>query len=51
MSSAKKQTGDDATGTPRTRRIDGLPSITSIEGPSTIVITLTAHARSISSTL
>jgi hypothetical protein len=40
VSSAKRKTGDDATGTSRTRRVDEFPSITSIEGPSIIVITL-----------
>src|ERR1022692_1758802 len=40
VSSAKGQTGDDATGTARTRQIDDFPSITSIEGLSIIVITL-----------
>jgi hypothetical protein len=41
VSTEKRQTGDDATGTPRTRQIDDFPSITSIEGLSIIVITLT----------
>ena len=36
----REQTGDDATGTPRTRQIDDFPSITSIESQSIIVITL-----------
>jgi transposase len=39
--SAESQTGDDATGTPKTRQINGYPSITSIEDRSIIVITLT----------
>ena len=41
VASEERQTGDDAIGTPETHRIDDFPSITSIEGPSIIVITLT----------
>jgi hypothetical protein len=40
VSTEKTQTGDDATGIPETHRIHHFPSITLIEGPSTIVITL-----------
>jgi hypothetical protein len=45
VSTEKRQTGDDATGTPRTRQIDDFPSITSIEGLSIIVITLSGRGN------
>ena len=46
-STEKRQTGDDATGTPRTRQIEDFPSITSIKCLSIIVITLSAEWRRI----